>query len=544
MNRIRREIAEAHRRHDHVRRELNGVASELSHVKRDRTITRFEVQVLREFVSQEDGDKAVRVFMRRFIPNPEEGFAAFLQQKEGRMIVSQSHGLFAGPEAAIEIDGGLLARLAQCESVTLSRGEVRGSRMWDSFSPPDRQKIQQLHLFGIASVAGAPGVLMTTALAPPGLEADQQIELAKRLLSSITFSLRDKLQLETKQDQLRSTEEMLALRSVIDRNFDSPAQMLEEFLNRAAEKLLAERATLYLYTPAAPTPLKAFVRCGEVLQAGLKEQWQRHEDELAQLSLTIRKVSRFSPGELERRRIITLVGSALVVPVLQHKRPLGLVCFSRRAREDFSEGQQALAGWAGKLLADLIPRVVNQAVVERQARLDGLTQLANRGEFDRQLEKQFQIACRNGSPLSLLMFDLDRFKTINDTLGHRGGDAVLRGAAGVIRDCVRGIRSADRAAGVRPFVARYGGEEMALLLQLGNDAARRIGEFVRTRLEMQPIEFEGQQVRVTTSAGLASFPEHAETAEELLAAADLALYQAKANGRNRLEVAQLALVGT
>ena len=544
MNRIRREIADAKKHHEHVQRELTGVTTELSDVKRHQAMTRFEVQVLREFVSQEDGDKAIRAFLRRFVPNPNEGFAAFLRHEEGRLVLSQSHGLFAGPDAAIEIDSSLLARLTRGEAVTLSRGDVRGSRMWDSFSPLDRKKIRQLHLFGIGSVAGTPGILMTTALAPPGLEPAQQIELVKRLLASITFSLRDKLQLETNKDQLRSTEEMLALRSVIDRNFDSPAQMIEEFLSRAAENLQSDRASLYLHTPAAATPLKAFVRCGEVLQAGLKDQWQRHEDELAQLSLTIRKVSRFSPGELERRRIITLVGSALVVPVLQHKRPLGLVCFSRRARADFTDGQQALAGWAGKLLADLIPRVVNQAVAERQAKLDGLTELANRGEFDRQLEKQFQIACRNASPLSLLMFDLDRFKTINDTLGHRGGDAVLRGAAKVIRDCVRGIRSADRAAGVRPFVARYGGEEMALLVQLGNDAARRIGEFVRTRLEMQSIEFEGHKVRVTTSAGLATFPEHADSAEELVTAADLALYQAKANGRNRLEVAQSALVGT
>lgn len=543
VNRIRLEIADTRLHHDDVRRELKGVANELSDVKCDRTITRFEVQVLREFVAQQDCDKAVRVFMRRFVPNPDEGFAAFLQHKEGRLVIAQSHGLLARPDATVAIESDLLSRLAQGEAITLTRHAARHSRMWESLSPPDRKKIQQLHLFGIRSAADLPGILMTTTLAPAGLEAFQQIELAQRLLSSITFSLRDKLQLESKQDQLRSTEERLALRSVIDRNYDSPAQMLEEFLSQAADKLSADRASLYLQTPAAATPLKAFVRCGEVLQTGIKEQWQRHEDELAQVSQTISKASRFSPGDLERRQIITLIGSALVVPVLQHKRSLGLVCFSRRARQDFTEGQQALAAWAGKLLADLIPRVVNQAVVERQARLDGLTQLANRGEFDRQIEQQLQVAGRSGTPLSLLMFDLDRFKSINDTHGHRGGDAVLRAAAGVIRDCVRGIRSADRAVGVRPFVARYGGEEMALLLQLGTDAARRIGEFIRLRMEMHATEFEGHSIRVTTSAGLATFPENADSAEELISAADVALYLAKANGRNRLEVAQPALVG-
>jgi diguanylate cyclase (GGDEF)-like protein len=290
--------------------------------------------------------------------------------------------------------------------------------------------------------------------------------------------------------------------------------------------------------------VKAFLRCGETLQAGLKDLWQRHEDQLAHACVAIRGVRAYSRGELERLGIVTLLGSALVVPVLQQNRQLGLVCFSRRTRDEFTRNQQALAAWAGNLLADLIPRVVSQAVVERQARLDGLTQLANRGEFDRQIRHELQIASRSGTPLSLLMFDLDRFKAINDTYGHQGGDAILRAAASLIRDCVRGIRTADRAAGVRPFVARYGGEELAVLARLDRDAAARIGEFIRTRLEMQPIEFEGQQVRVTTSVGLATYPEHAASCEELIAGADAALYQAKLNGRNRLETARPALVGS
>jgi diguanylate cyclase (GGDEF)-like protein len=194
-------------------------------------------------------------------------------------------------------------------------------------------------------------------------------------------------------------------------------------------------------------------------------------------------------------------------------------------------------------LADLIPRAISLAEVERKARLDGLTQLANRGEFDRHIDQQLSIAARQGTSLSLLMFDLDRFKSVNDSCGHRGGDAVLRAVADVIRDCMGAIRSADREKGVRPFVARYGGEELAVIVQLDALAARRIGEFIRTRLEMQSIDFEGQSLHVTTSAGLATFPDHADTPEELIAAADAALYQAKANGRNRIEVAVATLVG-
>ena len=549
--------------------ELESISSELAEVKRERTVSRFEALVLREFVAQADSDKAMRAFLRRFVPNPDEGFAAFLRHDQGRVATLQRQGFFDGAATVLEIDGDLLSRLAQGEAMTLNRQQVRGSRLWDSLSPRDRSKFDQLHLFGmgtghlgppnlgssspgstspsatsVGSTSDLLGILLTTQLGPAGLAQAQQIDLIKRLLSTIHCTLRDKQQLEAQQIQLHSTGEMLALRNVIDRNYDSPAQMLEEFVRQAAEKSAADRASLYLCTSDSATPIKAFVRCGETLQAGLKDQWQRHEDELAHACLTIRSARAYSRGDLERMGIETLLGSALIVPVMQQNRPLGLVCLSRRTRDEFSCSQQSLAVWAGNLLADLIPRVVSQAVVERQARLDGLTQLANRGEFDRQIQHELQIAARSGTPLSLLMFDLDRFKTINDTYGHQGGDLVLKTAARLIRDCVRGIRTADRAAGVRPFVARYGGEELAVLARLDKEAAARIGEFIRTRMEMQPIDFEGQQIRVTTSVGLATFPEHADSCDELIAGADAALYQAKVNGRNRLETARPALVAT
>ena len=535
---VRRQLQATRERQELVSRELKVVTDELAEVKRERAGTRFESQVLREFISQEDHDKALRAFVRRFVSNPSEGFAAFLKHEQGRLMISQSQGLFDGPSTILDLEGKLLSRLIDGETVVLDRQAVRESRIWDSISPRDRNKLERLFLFGIGAADDLLGVMMTTHLVPAGLEQAEQIELTRRILTTIRCNLREKLQLEAQEDQMHSTGEMLALRNVVDRNYDSPAQMLEEFVKQAADKSSADRASLYLCTSDPAIPVKAFVRAGETLQVGLKDQWQRHEDELAQTALSIRGARQYSRIELERMGIVTLIGSALVVPVTQHNRTLGLVCFSKRSHDSFSRSQQAIAAWSGNLLADLIPRVLNQAVVERQARLDGLTQLANRGEFDRQIQHEFNIASRSGTPLSLLMFDLDRFKSINDTYGHPGGDTVLREAARTIRDCVRGIRTADRVAGVKPFVARYGGEELAVLARLDTEAARRIGEFIRTRLEMQPIAFEGQQIRITTSVGLATYPDHAESAEELIATADAALYQAKINGRNRLETAR------
>src|SRR5262249_37373471 len=95
----------------------------------------------------------------------------------------------------------------------------------------------------------------------------------------------------------------------------------------------------------------------------------------------------------------------------------------------------------------------------------------------------------------------------------------------------------DRAAGLDPFIARYGGEEMVILLRLDAAAARRIGESLRLRLEAQELEVDGRIIRVTASVGLATYPDHADSPAELIPAADAALYRAKGNGRNRVEIA-------
>jgi diguanylate cyclase (GGDEF)-like protein len=220
-------------------------------------------------------------------------------------------------------------------------------------------------------------------------------------------------------------------------------------------------------------------------------------------------------------------------------RLVGLLCFTRQARTAFTQNQIDLADWAGGVMAEMIPRVVNQAVVLRQARLDGLTQLANRGSFDRQLETELQQASVAQAPCSLLLLDLDRFKSINDEHGHRGGDAVLRSVAVLISRCVQNVRAGDRDGGSHPFVARFGGEELAVLLpNLPCGAAVRLGESIRNRLEAHLIELDGKIIRVTTSVGAASFPEHGATPDELVAAADAALYRSKAAGRNRLTVAE------
>lgn len=177
-------------------------------------------------------------------------------------------------------------------------------------------------------------------------------------------------------------------------------------------------------------------------------------------------------------------------------------------------------------------RVTLETVNQRLKRLvavDALTGIANRRHFDRMLDRELRRARREGQPLSLVFLDLDEFKRFNDTYGHARGDEVLRQVAQTLDETFR--RGGD-------LVARYGGEEFAVILP-GVDA-RRAGlyaERLRRRIFRSTIPYDASPLsdRVTISGGVATVaPPHVVTPDDLLYAADKALYRAKCLGRNRI----------
>jgi diguanylate cyclase (GGDEF)-like protein/PAS domain S-box-containing protein len=157
------------------------------------------------------------------------------------------------------------------------------------------------------------------------------------------------------------------------------------------------------------------------------------------------------------------------------------------------------------------------------AERDPLTGLYNRHRFQEELNNLIAASLRSHQKFALLYFDLDDFKYINDTFGHRAGDTVLVRTAGEISSIVRHIE----------VFARLGGDEFAILshLQPGDDLDILPARIV-TSISSIPLHFRGTNIRLTTSVGVAVFPEHGETAEDLVAHADTAMYQAKNQGKN------------
>jgi diguanylate cyclase (GGDEF)-like protein len=156
--------------------------------------------------------------------------------------------------------------------------------------------------------------------------------------------------------------------------------------------------------------------------------------------------------------------------------------------------------------------------IEKLALYDALTGLANRRLFHDRLEQAFLSARRNGTGFSLMLLDLDRFKEINDTLGHQAGDAVLEHLATRLRDVARASDT----------VARLGGDEFALILQGAEDSASGlfVAERIRRALD-EPFVVEDLTLQLETSIGIAIYPQHGADAEQLLKHADVALYASK-----------------
>ena len=164
---------------------------------------------------------------------------------------------------------------------------------------------------------------------------------------------------------------------------------------------------------------------------------------------------------------------------------------------------------------------------------DGLTGIYNRRYFDETLAREWKRTMREKAPLSLIMLDIDYFKKYNDTYGHQAGDECLRQVATTISGALR--RPADMAA-------RYGGEEFVVVLpNLKLEDSAKFGETIRAKIEALKMEHKQSDANpfITVSLGIASVvPSSISSYEELVGAADKALYSAKNKGRNRVCVAQ------
>lgn len=219
--------------------------------------------------------------------------------------------------------------------------------------------------------------------------------------------------------------------------------------------------------------------------------------------------------------------SLLAVPMVCREKLVGVLNFEREGLDAFSENDVMLLQLVGNQAAMAI---VNARLYQETVELtlvDSLTGVFNRRHLFARLEMELTRAHRFGAPLSLIMIDLDHFKHLNDACGHPAGDQVLREVAELLRKSVRKVDT----------VARYGGEEFAILLPMVSvSECQEVAEKLRRAVERTPIRYGDKQPggRITISLGVAAFPDHGEALEQLIDAADAALYASKRAGRNKV----------
>ena len=248
-----------------------------------------------------------------------------------------------------------------------------------------------------------------------------------------------------------------------------------------------------------------------------EEPWARI---LATAGTVIENDLRSAPDSV---KIFAEVASRLFIPLVSFGQTLGVLALHSSMPHAFQDSELQSLESVADICATSIQNAHYVERVKQLAYLDGLTGIFNRRFFEMRIMEEIERARRYGTGMAVIMADIDQFKALNDEFGHLLGDEALRQVSSLFHQQLRKI----------DVVCRYGGEEFAVLLSQANaEHAMVVAEKLRKIVENW--QFPGVPRTVTISAGVAVFPDHGTTRDELVRSADTGLYSAKQNGRNRI----------
>ncbi len=327
--------------------------------------------------------------------------------------------------------------------------------------------------------------------------------------------------LSSSRDQLRR-----AIRRVGDtlRSTHDMKQMLSSVLNTTVDAIRADGAVLWMFgsTREELYPARGVnvdldtlgrVKVGEGIVGLVAER---------SANVLLPQHSGLRPSRAEAGFPVMIA-----IPLVSQDRIMGVISVHRRDPNDvFTEEEFDYVVFLGEQAGVAVENVLLHEEAQRLSITDGLTGVWNRRYFLMQFPQVIAAAQRFQRPFSVLMLDLDSFKTVNDTFGHQRGDAIL----------VEFSKRVDRVIREVDTFARYGGEEfICLLSETDLQGARTTAEKILDAIRSEPFGVPGEQpLTITVSIGIASYPVHGETYKALVGAADRALYKAKQLGRDRV----------
>jgi diguanylate cyclase (GGDEF)-like protein len=265
-------------------------------------------------------------------------------------------------------------------------------------------------------------------------------------------------------------------------------------------------------------------------QVGAEAETGRPTDAMRDAALAAEERALVSEGPVEEERGGAFALSSALGSIGQSGEPVGAMTIARDGRAFTSTEREVFLYLLGQA-ATSVENVALHELVAEQAVTDDLTGLPNKRSFQETMRKESARAARFKHDLSLVILDVDNFKRVNDTYGHLQGDEVLRVIGKILAEESRGIDAP----------ARYGGEEFVVALpETDEEGALEVAERIRERIEavvIPLIEQEGE-MRITASIGTATMPAPPADVQDLVAAADGALYEAKRTGKNKVIVAE------
>jgi diguanylate cyclase (GGDEF)-like protein len=306
-----------------------------------------------------------------------------------------------------------------------------------------------------------------------------------------------------------------------------------DLLGKTSELILKafplEDTAVFLSTQDQRLVLRAHsgkLQCKIIDDQAVPEQF----DDLLQC-LASRRTTRYSDACVDpnHEKLFDGARSEIFIPLVSFGTEIGVLACASTRSDAFQENEVKALESVADIIATAIQNAGHVEQIRQLAFRDGLTGIFNRRYFEQKMREELDRATRYEQQLSVLMIDIDHFKEVNDEFGHLLGDEVLRQVSNLFTTQLRKV----------DFVCRYGGEEFAVLMPVtSSEKALQVAEKLRRKIAGW--HFPGVQRSITVSIGVAEYPEHGETRDSLIRAADAALYLAKQKGRNRVQSASLS----
>lgn len=454
-----------------------------------------------------------------------------VQRPDHTLCLQQAAGLSLGDlnmKCKILPGRGLIGWIAQeRRPVRLGRFEAHREGLVEYLTVP--AKVQSILALPLVSEEVLEGMVVVDSPKEEAFSEEDEhlLVLVSRQILQALHDLRDRQRVQSKAMEFSTLLDVSrALSSKLDLG-----HRLETMADKVHQIIPYDHCFVFLVEAGERRAKLSVVRGYE--QTKLAGEWVTLHDGFVSLIVKNRQPFLFTDLH-ERHRRIRLFPSGchiklspasfLGLPMIVEDRVIGIFVITSQQPDAFDGHHKDFLETLCHQAALSVSDAQLHDEVARLATSDGLTGVANHRKFQERLAEEFERSSRHSGTFSLIMLDVDHFKRINDSCGHPVGDQVLKRLAGILILMVRKIDT----------VARYGGEEFAVLLpNAGRREAAKLADRIRKAVEESRFEIGPTPIPVTVSLGVSTFPEDTRKRQELLEAADQALYAAKKAGRNR-----------